>query len=741
MDADTRELAQRIQRYWVEGGRDRAQAQTIITAALHICPASVAPCAGALQVMEQYEHELSPALKDRIEGFREHLANLARRRAQIDMLGDLNTPPAALFEVLGDAADEVRLDRFDTGELHRVRVGAGSRARAAKALLERLGFDRLPAQLATDLQDAISDLLDQEKQFQANALFVDPEGRGFVLGVRVRPDHAGQVRPFAAIDQAMEQQARIALGKALNEQGAQWDVAWPLPYEGESIGLGLLVAAFVAGSTLAPDPLLAATGQVDVNDRILGVSGIGPKLAAAQRSGIRRVLLAEDNRAEAEATAAAKDLDLIFVERIGEVRARLAQVSAGAELHRDGKIRLVRKLIPLYHLAIQDEQQMPNAYRFVVADATSRAQIMVYSGQAATVTATGPAGTARSNAERLIREHVPKIEPEARRPRRFVVPTEDRRGRLRELLVDAGADELASAANERWRFQLRRGASRALVILYNSGTCLMPSGQAPAFDEAVRLVAQALEGLGGVTPATITSAQEVPAFASSAPVGPAVDQPHIGTDEAGKGDFFGPLVSAAVYVDPATASALRALGVRDSKTLSDAAVRRLATEIRRTTRGRTAVTQINPRRFNELYQEMRSEGKNLNTLLAWGHARSIEDLLGKGLKPAFAIVDQFADTRYIEQKILADTRESGLPILQYPKAESDIAVAAASILARADFLDWLQQQSQRLGSALPKGASQQVIDAARELVGRLGPERLGDFAKLSFKTTQKVLGK
>ena len=79
---------------------------------------------------------------------------------------------------------------------------------------------------------------------------------------------------------------------------------------------------------------------------------------------------------------------------------------------------------------------------------------------------------------------------------------------------------------------------------------------------------------------------------------------------------------------------------------------------------------------------MRSEGKNLNTLLAWGHARSLEDLPAKGVRPEFAVVDQFSDARYIGQCILADTRQSGLKIKQFPKAEADIAVAAASMLAR-----------------------------------------------------------
>jgi ribonuclease HIII len=117
----------------------------------------------------------------------------------------------------------------------------------------------------------------------------------------------------------------------------------------------------------------------------------------------------------------------------------------------------------------------------------------------------------------------------------------------------------------------------------------------------------------------------------------------------------------------------------------------------------------------------------------------LEDLLAKGVKPEFAVVDQFADARYIEQRILADTRQSGLEIKQFPKAEADIAVAAASVLAREAFLEWLERESARTKVTLPKGASPQVIAAAREIVARYGRERLDDLAKTSFKTTEKVL--
>lgn len=215
-------------------------------------------------------------------------------------------------------------------------------------------------------------------------------------------------------------------------------------------------------------------------------------------------------------------------------------------------------------------------------------------------------------------------------------------------------------------------------------------------------------------------------------------EPHIGTDEAGKGDYFGPLVSAAVYVDGGIAAKLRQLGVRDSKTLSDKRLRGLAKKIRELADGKFAVTPINPRKYNELYEQFRRDGKNLNSLLAWGHGRSIDNLLNaassKRVPAKYVVVGQFADKHYIEQR----TERAGIPIHQRHRAEADIAVAAASILARDGFLQWLERMSERTQIPLPKGASPQVIGAAKQFVRRWGAKWLGEVAKLSFRTTKQV---
>jgi ribonuclease HIII len=321
----------------------------------------------------------------------------------------------------------------------------------------------------------------------------------------------------------------------------------------------------------------------------------------------------------------------------------------------------------------------------------------------------------------------------AREPRpttAYAIPKDDRE-RLQHRVRSIGIDQ-PPGPYESWRVKVSDGASQATAIMYQSGK-LVIAGHAPAFDHVVAIVEEMGKPVGP---------KRTPAHpATSAPAeAPSENEPHIGTDEAGKGDFFGPLVTAGVYVDERTARLLRTMGVRDSKLVSDRELRGLATNIRDVVEDeKRAVIIVAPKRYNELYKQMRSEGKNLNTLLAWAHTRAIEDLIGHGLRPKFILSDQFGDKRYIESRLMVDTRLSGVPVLQMHRAEADVAVAAASILARDAFLKWLEQAGKALGLTVPKGASPKVIETGKLLISRMGADGLKDYAKVSFKTMQKVL--
>ena len=214
---------------------------------------------------------------------------------------------------------------------------------------------------------------------------------------------------------------------------------------------------------------------------------------------------------------------------------------------------------------------------------------------------------------------------------------------------------------------------------------------------------------------------------------PEMFEPHFGVDESGKGDFFGPLVIAGVYVDHGIARKLIEAGVQDSKRISsDTRIRALADAIRKNSMGLIEVVLIGPAKYNELYEKF----GNLNKLLAWGHARVIENLLAKKPECPRSLSDQFADARVIEQSLLRHGQK--IDIQQRPRAESDIAVAAASILAREAFINWLDREGKKLGVRLERGVSPAVKTAGEKLVKEKGPDILRQVAKVHFRTAHAV---
>lgn len=214
---------------------------------------------------------------------------------------------------------------------------------------------------------------------------------------------------------------------------------------------------------------------------------------------------------------------------------------------------------------------------------------------------------------------------------------------------------------------------------------------------------------------------------------PEMFEPHFGVDESGKGDFFGPLVIAGVYVDRGIARRLMDAGVQDSKRIgSDARIRALAETIRHTQGAVHDVVVIGPERYNDLYVKF----GNLNSLLGWGHARVIENLLAKRPDCPRALSDKFADARVIERSLLQHGR--AIQLDQRTKAESDPAVAAASIMAREAFIDWLDRRGKALGVKLGRGVSAAVKEAAKALVEKEGAGALRQVAKVHFRTAHEI---
>lgn len=204
----------------------------------------------------------------------------------------------------------------------------------------------------------------------------------------------------------------------------------------------------------------------------------------------------------------------------------------------------------------------------------------------------------------------------------------------------------------------------------------------------------------------------------------------IGIDESGKGDFFGPLCIAGVYAKGEQIAKLKEIGVQDSKNLSDSAIVKIANAIKREVKHH--VVRINPLKYNELQKQF----GNLNHLLAWGHATTIEQLVLE-TQCRDVIIDQFADERVVIRALKRKKLEINLT--QRHRAEEDLVVAAASILARQAFLEGLKRLGDEIGVLLPKGASKQVIEAGKKIYEHHGIEGLEKTAKLHFKTLHSII--
>ncbi len=214
--------------------------------------------------------------------------------------------------------------------------------------------------------------------------------------------------------------------------------------------------------------------------------------------------------------------------------------------------------------------------------------------------------------------------------------------------------------------------------------------------------------------------------------------PRLGVDESGKGDFFGPLCIAGVYVNESVVKAWQDAGIRDSKNISsDKRIADLAELIRKTPGCVWSAVPIGNEAYNRLYEKMRS----VNTLLAWGHARVIENLMGQKHRmeplPVRAISDQFAAKKETVAKALMSLGRQ-IELVQRHNAEEDLAVAAASILARDEFVTRLARLEKQFEMKLPKGASAAVDAAAKEFIGKYGAANLAKVAKMHFRTALRA---
>ena len=216
---------------------------------------------------------------------------------------------------------------------------------------------------------------------------------------------------------------------------------------------------------------------------------------------------------------------------------------------------------------------------------------------------------------------------------------------------------------------------------------------------------------------------------STATDGEIAPYPHIGIDESGKGDFFGPLIVAGCYLNKENAELLKEKGAMDSKKLDDKKILALSNIIKENSIYDVVV--VGNKKYNEIY----SKFKNLNRLLAWGHATVLENLLLK-TDCKIGISDKFGDEKFIQSALKEKGKQ--IELIQRPKAEADTAVACASIIARAEFVKRIAKMSADYEMDFPKGAGENVLIQGKKFIEKYGADELINVSKTHFKTYQDV---
>lgn len=275
---------------------------------------------------------------------------------------------------------------------------------------------------------------------------------------------------------------------------------------------------------------------------------------------------------------------------------------------------------------------------------------------------------------------------------------------LHTKLIEAGLKDIPSSSEyEEWRMK-----SFATAILYKSGKLVVQGQDISKFVEVVDRVLN--ENLSS----SVSILNE------------------IGADEVGKGDYFGPLVVSAVYVNSSQANIIKKIGAVDSKKLSDRDIGLIASKIKKIVQFKTQV--ITPEEYNKRYSEV----KNISILLAEAHADNVLSLIRSIRKPIDRVViDQFSSMKSRLNNAFGQ-RLGNVELVQFHRAESEVSVAAASVLARAEFITQMDIMSKKYAMNFPKGAAH-VVGFARDFVQKYSADELKKVAKITFRTTKEVL--
>ena len=201
-----------------------------------------------------------------------------------------------------------------------------------------------------------------------------------------------------------------------------------------------------------------------------------------------------------------------------------------------------------------------------------------------------------------------------------------------------------------------------------------------------------------------------------------------GSDESGKGDYFGPLVVAAFVCDSSKAAHLQKIGVQDSKKVTDKKINEIAERLLTEFKGDYQYLVLKPEKYNELYKKFSVKKPGLNEMLAWMHSKVIGDLYERSPFD-YVLIDKFAKDEVIKGFLYKNSKLKSEQIMIQTQAESDIVVAGASIIARYLYIKNLDELSEKYGIKLLKGASRQVQALRRQIPADIQPM----LVKMHFK--------
>ena len=702
---------------------------------------------------------------DFLDGLRKHLAHL---RAIHDKLYAVLDPQVDLETLLLDRLShwptletEIECSFSDTSKarLHEARTNGDSGQKLKTFFEVYLAHLREQGQHETviNIETIVRQALEGFRHlcnWQANVLFVSG-GQGQVYGIKasILANGDGRIESFNNVGDEMETAARRALGyiHQLHPQTRKWDFRWEIarddiPFDGRSVGLGLTLILLAGVENLDIDPYTAFTGSVDDQGNVKRIEYLKEKLQAAQKLGIRRVFIPQENVEDCEAV---NGLEITAVASVLEAKQKLQnrsyqQESTNLERLAQNKIQQLETELKQKNIRkVSQKSQTGSCIRVEFSDGRDTAILLVHHAQQIKPVPQGK----DTPLKRIVEAECDKVfgprvaqaitgQPGKPETRKYKVWENQLQHKLEQHLINRGDSVREEEKNCHYRIRITKGGQTVFVRQFTNGT-LTVAGSPPLLDEVdddVRSVAN------------ISDSQEIPQPKKNQQTQltqiEGIGEAWIGTDEAGKGDYFGPLVGAAVFVDELIASQLREKGVRDSKALSDKRNRELAAEIHRICGKRAQVVAILPERYNTLYADFQREGKNLNWLLAWAHTRALENILVEYPQEQITVVvDKFGDEHLVQGKLLSQARKTKLNLVQVPKAETNIAVAAASILARAHFLQSLARMSDQYGIEFPKGSSDpRIIQIGKQIAARQGEDGLRKVAKWHFATTRKILG-